>query len=124
MTSNKCFALKGMKILSIGFLIIIIITSCNANSNSSSEDKKGAALTPTEKLKTTPAENNGLRTTGSWTKKEKEDWLKPCLQGLTIFYGDEGAKKTCDCMLNTDPQESTKLMEECMDVKLEKLLEK
>jgi Na+/serine symporter len=53
MTSNKCFALKGMKILSIGFFIIIIIASCNANSNSSSEDKKGTALTkPTEKIKT------------------------------------------------------------------------
>lgn len=139
MTSNKCFALKGMKILSIGFFIIIIIASCNANSNSSSEDKKGTALTkPTEKIKTSPAENIGLRTTGSWTKKEKENWLKPCLQGLTIFYGEEGAKKTCDCMLvkmqerhkvysevdNTDPQESTKLMEECMDIKLDKLLEK
>jgi len=108
-------------------LIIILICGCKENKNPAASESQNNS---------TPLENKVAGKSNTWTQKEKEKWLKPCLLGLSALYGDEGARKTCDCMLtkmqekhkayrdvdNNDPQESTRLMQECNDLNVESLL--
>ncbi len=112
-------------------IFLFLGTACNSKKANVSDDNKVAVQNErTEKPSDHTTEKSRFAASVAWTENEKAIWLKPCMLGIEMVYGEESAKKTCDCMLqkmqakhkafsevdNTDPDESSKLMAECLDV--------